>query len=217
MGLDVVELVCELEDQFGISIPDADVGRLVTVGAVAGYIAERAAGGRPVCCATGRSFYELRRQMLALLPLRRRDIRPDTALEQIIPRRRRRSVWRHLRKAGLKLPSLCLSWRAVAMTACAVAAITAFSAWHTASRNWPLWFIAYSLLAALVTRPLAQTLPVGATTVGEAALLLAKPPENSPACLTRAEVTQRVRLIISSQLAIPLEQLNDDTDLTCIS
>jgi acyl carrier protein len=45
MGLDTVELVMDLEDTFGIEIPDADAERLVSVGEAFEYIVQRLATG----------------------------------------------------------------------------------------------------------------------------------------------------------------------------
>ena len=41
MGLDLVELVMEMESTFGIDIPNADAERLTTVGLLYDYIATR--------------------------------------------------------------------------------------------------------------------------------------------------------------------------------
>jgi acyl carrier protein len=43
MGLDIVELVMEVEHVFGIEIPDADAERLRTVGSMYAYLRERVA------------------------------------------------------------------------------------------------------------------------------------------------------------------------------
>jgi acyl carrier protein len=41
MGLDVVELVMRIEEEFELEIPDHDAERLLTVGDFAAYIAEK--------------------------------------------------------------------------------------------------------------------------------------------------------------------------------
>jgi len=40
-SLDVVELMCDLEEEFGMDIPDEDTEKWVTVGDVISYVAER--------------------------------------------------------------------------------------------------------------------------------------------------------------------------------
>jgi len=41
MGLDIVEMLMEVESEFGVDIPDADAERLTTVGALYDYVAAR--------------------------------------------------------------------------------------------------------------------------------------------------------------------------------
>jgi hypothetical protein len=48
MGLDVIEMVMEVESAFGIDIPDADAARLTTVGALYDYVARQTAPGATV-------------------------------------------------------------------------------------------------------------------------------------------------------------------------
>jgi acyl carrier protein len=43
-SLDLVELVVELEDNYGVRIPDEEAARIVTVGQAADYVAAHAAG-----------------------------------------------------------------------------------------------------------------------------------------------------------------------------
>jgi len=45
-SLDIVELVMELEEQFGVDIPDEEAEKILTVGEAIKYIEERAAGGK---------------------------------------------------------------------------------------------------------------------------------------------------------------------------
>jgi len=43
-SLDIVELVMELEEQFGVDIPDEEAEKILTVGEAIKYIEERAGG-----------------------------------------------------------------------------------------------------------------------------------------------------------------------------
>ena len=45
-SLDIVELVMELEEQFGVDIPDEEAEKILTVGEAIKYIEERAAGAK---------------------------------------------------------------------------------------------------------------------------------------------------------------------------
>ena len=46
-SLDLVELVVELEDQYGIRIPDEEAARILTVGQAADFVAGHAAQSAP--------------------------------------------------------------------------------------------------------------------------------------------------------------------------
>lgn len=41
MGLEIVEVIMRLEEEFDIEIPDEDAERLTTVGQIADYVAEK--------------------------------------------------------------------------------------------------------------------------------------------------------------------------------
>ena len=67
MGLQLVELIMEFEDEFGISIPDDVAERLQTIEQTVEYIVGIL--GRRHCptlglCPSARRFYELRRGLL---------------------------------------------------------------------------------------------------------------------------------------------------------
>jgi hypothetical protein len=64
-------------------------------------------------CPTSHTYYRLRRSLMSTLELSRHDIAPAARLEDIVPRDRRRAVWRRLRMDGLELPGCPyrLTWR----------------------------------------------------------------------------------------------------------
>ncbi len=49
MGLDLVELIMEIEDEFGIKIPDREVGGIRTVGLLAECVARHVREKSSVC------------------------------------------------------------------------------------------------------------------------------------------------------------------------
>jgi acyl carrier protein len=106
MGLDGVELVMNVEETFGFSIPDGDAVGLVTVGELYDYILEHRFKGRQDGCLTSVAFYKLRCALTSVLGIARSNVRVSSELTAIIPNRRRR-IWRSLQKAiGLRLPKL---------------------------------------------------------------------------------------------------------------
>ena len=118
MGLDSVELVMEVEEAFGFSIPNEDAAVLVTVGQLYDYIMAHRFEGRQQGCLTSVAFYRLRRALMSVLEIARSNVRLSSDLNAIIPTRRRQ-VWSDLQEAiGLRLPELV---RPIQVTAMATA------------------------------------------------------------------------------------------------
>ena len=91
MGLDVAELILEIEDTFGITIPErAEPPVIATVGDLYRFILERLAESEPETsrCRSAAIFYRFRRALLACGPLRlsRPQVHPGRVGH--VPRRR---------------------------------------------------------------------------------------------------------------------------------
>jgi acyl carrier protein len=109
MGLDTVELAMEVEEAFGITIPDEQAEKVLTVGDLYHYILATM-GGPPLAtpgCLSAAAFYRLRRQLMGRFRVERRRIRPASTLDDLFPKAMRREQWRQLGEAlGWKLPDL---------------------------------------------------------------------------------------------------------------
>lgn len=95
MGLDTVELVMELEDEFDLNIPDDVAAVLTTPGQVSDYLIA-ALGGRAALtgvCSSACSFYRLRQQLMARFGTPRAAVRPGTSIGELVPGAGRRA-WR---------------------------------------------------------------------------------------------------------------------------
>lgn len=115
MGLDVVELVMEVEDAFDISIPDDDFEEIMTVGDLHDYIVKRRCvedpdrnePTRPNVCLTAMAFVRIRSVLVSKLGIERSTIRPETGITDMLPRSNRRLQWRQLQDAlPWNLPAL---------------------------------------------------------------------------------------------------------------
>ncbi len=86
MGLDGVELVMELEDHFGLAIPDKDAGHLITIGMTSKYIAERLAElpWPAGVCPTAKAFYSLRRELGAQAGVARDRVNLDSPVDELV-------------------------------------------------------------------------------------------------------------------------------------
>ena len=85
MGLDTVELVMEIEDEFGLSIPDADAEMIQTVGQMHAYVCGKLRPTKEPVCPSARAFYRLRRALRRAQPVPRRCVRPSSLVSRLIP------------------------------------------------------------------------------------------------------------------------------------
>lgn len=104
MGLDGVELVMEIEDRYGIRLPDKACGEVRTVADVAALIVAHLPKyeGR---CPTARAFYEFRQCAMTHGKVMRQAVRPKARLDELFTWGRW-GRWRAMRAANPALPGL---------------------------------------------------------------------------------------------------------------
>lgn len=87
MGLDLAELVIDVEEEFGIRITDEEAQRCNTVGELVAYVqACLGVKGRQWCW-TGHAFRALREALVVEARVPRAGLRPSTPLREALPRR----------------------------------------------------------------------------------------------------------------------------------
>ena len=105
MGLDSVELVLRMEDEFNITISDEEAAETRSVGDVYNLILSKL--DVSPSCLSSKAFYRTRRTLVECLNVPRRSIRPTTILEPLLPERTRRQQWQQISKhLGLSIPNL---------------------------------------------------------------------------------------------------------------
>ncbi len=218
MGLDGVELVMEFEDEFGVTIEDEVAGSLQTIGDVARYVTWQMRSKWPrVSCPTAKSFYEIRRLLLEKLPVRRRDIRPSTRLNDLIPWRLRRCFLRSLKRKSLWVPELqrprVMGWIGIVLTLAAGVSAGVLSG---LSGGIVLGIIvgfitlyAIGIAISWITIPFAVCFPAGYGTVGD--FVRRTTPNYTAQDEIDASVFDRVRRIVSEQIGVAIEKLAAQT------
>ena len=107
MGLGAVELLMAIEDNFAISIEDADVDGVRTVGDLERLVQQKLRPQTSKTCLTSFTFYRLRSAAAQQFGVARGDVRLDTSLDDLVPRERRRDAWSALKgTVGWRLPEL---------------------------------------------------------------------------------------------------------------
>lgn len=107
MGLESIELVMDCEDTFGISIPDDEASKMLTMGDLFALI-RRLLGQRLLRgkCTSASAFWRLRKGLMKL-GIERRRIRPSSIVDELVPISGRRRSWRILSgSTELRLPPL---------------------------------------------------------------------------------------------------------------
>ena len=218
MGLELVELVMEVEETFGIIVSDDTAPQLRTVGQLHDYILECRRQTQQQGCPTGHVFRDVRRVLTETTSLPRQAIRPSTELKTILPPRIRRRVWKRLQQeAQGRLRGLCLPFRLGPVLAggCLVAGVIG------AAMIMPLvgfvhavvlggtTLVAMLLVTFFVTRPFALAFPHGVATVGDAARATL-PPGYEVAVkqqMTDEEVWVKLQKIVADTLGVKVEKV----------
>lgn len=91
MGLDAVELVMRTEDEFGITLTDDEAGSIRTVGDFYQIVLSKLDASPS--CLSSKAFYRTRQALISCLQVPRREIRPSSDLESLLPAPTRRQQW----------------------------------------------------------------------------------------------------------------------------
>ncbi|HEY3441139.1 MAG TPA: hypothetical protein VGK29_10325 [Paludibaculum sp.] len=178
MGLDVVELFLAVEEKFQVDISDEEASDAVTVGAIHQLVVGKLQLQDVQRCLTSAAFYRLRRALVDVLNVQRRQIRPDTPLEPLLPVQRRRALWTAIEhRMALKIPNLHyprrIDWCLTAI--CVLAALTPVpllpTGWYTVPMLLVLPMLGYALGHGLLRLMphLAVEFPNGIVTAGDLA------------------------------------------------
>ena len=163
-----------VEDEFGFTIPHADIAKLGSLDDLHKYVLARRFRGYQEDCLSGIVFYKLSRAMSAAQGVSRKAIGESTRLAELVPRHRRR-VWRALRReAGLRLPELrrpvwvarVATWVTIVLGA-ATPVMLSLGLLNGAIIVALLAMFIWGHFFAWVTRPLAFDFHADCTTMGQ--------------------------------------------------
>lgn len=178
MGLETVELVLEVEERFGITIPDDEAAAVETVDDLTRLVLSRVAAGRLSPCPTFRAFMLLRSDIRSVLPEAALRARPRQRIADVVPRHKRRALWGLLRRRIGTPPDLQRPvWlRNILLAAASVLGLIGLAPAAIDTAILPLSiFVAVIVLffLYLATRPFCWVPPAKMATFGDAARLIA--------------------------------------------
>lgn len=212
MGLDTVELVLAIEEEFGIDIADRDAVNLTTPRLVADYVMARVdhVGADPRACHSQAAFYRIRAALVQQFGARRREVRPDASIGQFL-KGDLRTQWRQLATAieASQLPKLRSQRRVAYPLLCGFPLATGVLLTWTAAPAWSIFtgcFAAW-VVALGITDKLADQLPTEPATITALVPYVGLSDRNR---WTHDYVLQRVIQITSIQVGIPAHAIGPD-------
>lgn len=156
MGLDAVEMIMDIEDEFNISIPDEEAEKMRTINNLYEYVSkvyDRDKDTRKVVpCASQHAFYKLRKALMEMTNAQRKSIRPDTDLKTYLHPENKMSFWDELKeKTNCKLPEFYIKakYALLCIAFPLIAVIIAFSTSLYYERNMED-ALSYSALGLLI-------------------------------------------------------------------
>jgi acyl carrier protein len=211
MGLDGVELVMAVEDEFGINIADEDAANLTTPRLLADYVVSRLGAPQPDDghCLSQAAFYRIRSVLVKQFAASRAEVRPASRIDLFL-KGDIRHQWRELMVAieATHVPGLrCrpqIHYPLVVgglLISLVIFMSGAFPTWVAVS-SFPV-LLAFAIVVA---NRLADVLPSGISTVGDLVPYV-RPRYND---WSFAYVLQRVIQITAEQLGIPIEKIEPD-------
>jgi acyl carrier protein len=232
MGLETVELVMEVEEQFDIRISDAEAETVRTVGDLHALVCRLLMLEEPGKCLTRPMFYRIRRAFAHVAQVEARRFRPNVNVEHLLANpARRRKAWRELGGyLKLQLPSLEIHPVAAGMAGAFtfLSFASAFFGWTLAftldaELALPIWLGtavgsgASALLIRLAARPFAATVPAECETVAGLTRYAVLRDPKQPAARARdvwspTAVLEALRKIISKTLGVRPELIRPDAD-----
>lgn len=221
MGLDVVEMVMNVEDEFDVVIQLDDYGELRTVGDLSAYISQQ----RQVetSCLHPAAFVRIRQALMNELGLSRKQIRPEADLDELFPVCQRRRQWASFESVlGLRIPALRPSPDQRAFALAGMVCVTVASA--LLAFLHPVFLLSivltpiFGILAlALINTRFARSFSMHPTTVGG----LTRSVASLNAMLLRDDIHGtgvrdpgiwlRLRRVVSQSLGIPEAEIHPES------
>lgn len=231
MGMDIAEIVMEIEDKYDLSIPEDELG-IKTVGAFAAYVRFRLSEQTaPRRCFTSLCFFRLRSALRKILGNPQQRLRTGDRLPGLRQDRDPAAFFRDTRAAlgnlSHTLPEHTttldgLRFLGSLVAACGVFTVILFSGGvneQVAAAAFLLVLCVFCfLLVGWVVRKRVD-FPAELATLGDVATFMAKrlKPEDLDGCLpalpSDQQILLEIRELVAQSVSLPLEKITADTDI----
>lgn len=233
MGLDVVELVMAVEDEFEIRLDD-HFGDIRTVGDLHDVIWQQLKESRihnlKDACPSFPPFFATRDALMFLAKVDRKLIRPSTQLADLVEIKNRRTYWTQFQaETCIELPSLQLTAIGEIVFQVSMILVFATTSYLCLFSSDPdmtaltvVAALVFVLLSYLISRPFAIAFPTSCQTIGDIVRLARIPRYSSQSSewLKNPDgFWMKVVSIVSEQLDVPRNEITRDArfveDLRC--
>jgi hypothetical protein len=110
MGMDIVDMVLDVEERFGISLPDVECQNVVTVDDLNQLVFSKLGKADQTKCLTSATFYRIRKVIAETVGIDKRTLKPETQLQELLSIEQRRELWASIGdRLALELPELSRS------------------------------------------------------------------------------------------------------------
>ncbi len=105
MGMESIELIMEVEDEFGIKVSNSEAEKTITVEQFVDLVysllpeENKQFTAEDQICPSHKGFNFVRKALMEQAGVERAAIKPDTLLEDIVPRENRIKIWEKVREA----------------------------------------------------------------------------------------------------------------------
>ncbi len=217
MGMEHIEIIMRVEEEFGIEVADREAEAVRTPRDLCALIERKVAllaAEQSSGCPSSRAFYRVRRELTAL-GIERADVKPGATVEALLPLANRRALWKQLDErleVGLRPLHRSPFWTYVALSPLAALPFV----WHFAGEA-PMVAMCFCLplvwwVGFRATQPLAVRVPTKHETVAHLSRRLASTlPVVGDESPTR-ELWPQLQGILSDELGVPLEKVTPDAD-----
>ena len=216
MGLDGVELIMEVEDEFKISIDDESAQKMRTVGDMAAYVSAKLGypipQEGPLPCLTSKTFYALRRAFIAALSIKRSQFEPAAKLNELVPSAARPDLWRALDVQGFHVPALRPSNLLFLPLILLVVVVALMNAVQPDFLLFLVVVVTIAFFICWAGMP-ARRFPPNCVTVADLVRQSWPPLEQTPPeiRMCEPEILRKICIITAEQMSVPVESLSSNT------
>lgn len=225
MGLDVVELIMDIEDEFNIEISDEEAWQAITVEKMYQCILTKVQVSNSSLCSSQKAFYLLRKALIENFNIERKTITPKTKTDLLFPKIQRGELWEKVSvNVPYKFPELTYPTNAIililsislmggglcsyTLAICLKSTFISF----IAALTWIVFAVVFSIILLKNLKALKLEFPHACHTIGQMAKNVLYHNSDYFGLLNEKEIWDKLTFIISEQLGIDQKDIKPESN-----